>query len=96
MNNDGDTEALESEKQGIGCWLAGAVLMLLRLLAGRLLLTRALRERVDLLREHERLARLRDALDARRSYRGLARRNEDRAHATAFAPSSSSSFPSPT
>jgi len=46
----------------IDVWIAGAALLLLRLLGGRLLFLRALRDRVELLREHDRLARLRAAM----------------------------------
>ncbi len=46
-------------------WIAGAALLLLRLLAGRMLFLRALRDRVDLLREHDRLARLRAGMSCR-------------------------------
>jgi beta-lactamase regulating signal transducer with metallopeptidase domain len=49
----------------IGVWLAGAALMLLRLFAGRAWFARALRDRVELLREHDRLARLRAAMACR-------------------------------
>jgi beta-lactamase regulating signal transducer with metallopeptidase domain len=49
----------------LGFWLAGAALLLLRLLAGRVLFARALRDRVDLLREHDRLSRLRAAMSCR-------------------------------
>jgi beta-lactamase regulating signal transducer with metallopeptidase domain len=46
-------------------WAIGAGLMLLRLLGGRALFVRALRDRVDVLREHDRLARLRAAMACR-------------------------------
>jgi beta-lactamase regulating signal transducer with metallopeptidase domain len=49
----------------LALWLAGAALLLLRLVAGRALFARALRDRVDLLREHDRLARLRAAMSCR-------------------------------
>src|SRR6185436_16479935 len=49
----------------LALWAAGAALLLLRLIAGRILLARALRDRVDLLREHDRLARLRAAMSCR-------------------------------
>jgi len=49
----------------LALWLAGAALLLLRLFAGRAVFARALRDRVDLLREHDRLARLRAAMSCR-------------------------------
>jgi beta-lactamase regulating signal transducer with metallopeptidase domain len=53
----------------VSLWIAGAALMLLRLLIGRLLFARALRDRVDLLREHDRLAQLRAAMRCRAAIR---------------------------
>ena len=49
----------------IAIWIAGAALLLLRLLAGRILFARALRDRVNLLVEHDRLAQLRAAMSCR-------------------------------
>lgn len=57
--------SVDPRKIAIGFWIAGAALLLLRLLAGRLLFLRALRDRVELVREHDRLARLRAAMSCR-------------------------------
>lgn len=49
----------------LAIWAAGATLLLLRLFAGRMWFLRALRGRIDLLREHDRLARLRAEMSCR-------------------------------
>ncbi|HJQ40830.1 MAG TPA: M56 family metallopeptidase [Thermoanaerobaculia bacterium] len=49
----------------LAIWATGAGLLLLRLVAGRILFLRALRDRVELLREHDRLARLRAEMSCR-------------------------------